>query len=156
MFKNTAEPVKLRRAGVQLPQVDPFAAIIFGGLAVIVICVWLLGRYYPGSGLEQVGLRSAREIVETREELEAEDLKQMLDAHNVRRRAQGLGPVTVDEMELRVAAELAEQRRRRDSYLADWELDQLLEVTNRRRRARGLPARTPEQAREEFGRPPAD
>ena len=48
---------------------DPFAAIIFGGIAVIVVSVWLVGRFYPGSGLEEVGLRSAREIHETREAL---------------------------------------------------------------------------------------
>lgn len=136
---------------VHLPVVDPFAAIIFGGIAVIVVSVWLLGRYYPGSGLEQVGLKSAREIIEKREELEAEDLEQMLGAHNARRRARGQGEVTAQEMEISVAAAQRDQERRRAEYLADRELDQLLEVTNRRRRARGLPERTREQAREEFG-----
>lgn len=132
---------------------DPFAAIILAGIAVIVVAMWLLGRFYPGSGLEQVGLRSAREIIETREELEAEDVRQMLDAHNVRRRARGLRPVTEEEMELSVAAEIGAQQRRREAYLADRELDQLLEATNRRRRAQGLPERTRRQAREEFGGP---
>jgi len=137
--------------GVQFASVDPFAAIIFGGIAIIVASMWLLGRYYPGSGLEQVGLRSAREIVEKREELEAEDLEQMLGAHNARRKARGQSEVTADDMELRVADERREQQRRREAYLADRELDQLLEATNSRRRARGLPERTREQAREEFG-----
>jgi TATA-binding protein-associated factor Taf7 len=131
--------------------VDPFAAIIFGGIAVIVLSVYLIGRYYPGSGLEQVGLRSAREIIETREALEAEDLDQMLAAHNARRRARGEGEVTAEEMELSVAAQQRDQERRREEYLADRELDQLLDATNRRRRARGLPERTREQVREEFG-----
>ena len=58
------------------------------------IVLWLLGRYYPGSGLEQVGLRSARELAEAREALEAEDLDQMLAAHNERRRARGEAEVT--------------------------------------------------------------
>lgn len=136
---------------VQFVLVDPFAAIIFGGIALIVLSVWLVGRYYPGSGLEQVGLKSAREIIESREALEAEDLEQMLGAHNARRRARGQGEVTAEEMELSVAAERRDQERRRQEYLAERELDQLLEVTNRRRRERGLPERTPEQAREEFG-----
>jgi hypothetical protein len=131
--------------------VDPFAAIIFGGIALIVVSVWLIGRHYPGSGLEQVGLKSAREIIETREALEAEDFEQMLRAHNARRRARGQEEVTAEEMELSVAAAQRDQERRREEYLADRELDQLLEVTNRRRRARGLPERTREQAREEFG-----
>jgi hypothetical protein len=137
--------------------VDPFAVVILTGIVLVVVSVWLLGRFYPGSGMEQVGLRSAREIAETREELEAEDLEQMLSAHNARRRARGEAEVSAHDMELRIAGDRAEQGRTRQTYLADRELDQLLEVTNRRRRARGLPERTREQAREEFGaKPPPD
>jgi hypothetical protein len=136
--------------------VDPFAAIMFGGIAVIVVSVWLVGRFYPGSGLEEIGLRSAREIHETREALEAEDLDQMVAARNARRRAKGLPEESAADLELRVSGDLREQDRRRQAYLADRELDQLLEVTNRRRRARGLPERTREEAQEEFGAgPPA-
>ncbi len=130
---------------------DPFVAIILSGIVIIVISVWLVGRFYPGSGLEQVGLRSAREIYETREALEAEDLDQMLAAHNARRRARGEPEVSAGELELRVSGELRDQDRRRQAYLADRELDQLLEATNRRRRERGLPERTRQEAREEFG-----
>jgi hypothetical protein len=131
--------------------VDPFAAIILSGIVVIVVSVWLVGRFYPGSGLEQVGLRSAREIHESREALEAEDLDQMLAAHNSRRRARGQSEVSVGDLEMRVSADLRDQERRREAYMADRELDQLLEATNRRRRARGLPERTREEVREEFG-----
>lgn len=134
---------------------DPFAAIIFGGLAVIVVSIWLVGRFYPGSGLEEAGLRSAREIHETREALEAEDLDQMVAARNARRRARGLPEESATDLELRVSADLREQDRRREAYLADRELDQLLEVTNQRRRARGLPERTREEARREFGAGPS-
>lgn len=135
---------------------DPFALVLLGLLLALVICILLLGRFYPGSGLEQLGMRSARQIVETREALEAEDLEQMMAAHNARRRARGEKEVTVSEMEMRVAADLADQRRRRDAYLADRELDQLLEATNARRRARGLPERTKAEVRREFGgEPPA-
>ena len=130
---------------------DPFAAIILGGIVVIVVAVWLVGRYYPGSGLEEVGLRSAREIHETREALEAEDLDQMVAARNARRRARGLPEESADQLEMRVSADLRDQERRRQAYLEDRELDQLLEATNRRRRARGEPERTREQVREEFG-----
>lgn len=130
---------------------DPFAAIILSGIVVIIVSVWLVGRFYPGSGLEQVGLRSAREIHESREALEAEDLDQMLAAHNARRRARGEAELSTTELELQVSGQLRDQERRREAYLADRELDQLLEATNRRRRARGLPERTREQVREEFG-----
>jgi len=130
--------------------VDPFAVIILSGIVVVVVSVWLLGRYYPGSGLEQLGLRSAREIVQTREELEAEDLQQMLAAHNARRRARGEPELTEAELELRVAADFRAQERRREAYLADRDLDELLAVTNARRRARGLRERTREDVRQEL------
>ena len=144
--------------GVRLSgAVDPFAVVILSGIAAVILAVWLLGRFYPGSGMEQLGLRSAREISETREQLEADDLNQMLAAHNARRRARGEREVTEADMELRVARDVQDQQRRREAYLADRELDQLLEATNARRRARGLPERTREQVREEFGgKPPAD
>jgi hypothetical protein len=135
--------------------VDPFALVLLGGLIALILWIWLLGRYYPGSGLEQVGLKSAREITETREALEAEDLDQMLAAHNARRRARGEADVTVADMEMRVMADLSEQRMRREKYLADRDLDELLEASNARRRARGQPVRTRDQVREEFGRGPA-
>jgi hypothetical protein len=131
--------------------VDPFALVLFGGLAVFVIAVWLLGRVYPGSGLEALGLRSAREITETREELDALDLDQMMVARNVRRAARGEAEVSSEDYERQVLREVAEQEQRRERYVADRELDQLLEATNARRRKRGLPERTREQAQEELG-----
>jgi hypothetical protein len=82
--------------------VDSFTVAVVGGLAVLVLVFWLLGRYYPGSGLEQVGLRSARELAERREALEAEDLDQMLSAHNARKRARGEPEITADELEARM------------------------------------------------------
>jgi hypothetical protein len=135
--------------------VDPFALVLLGGLAALILWVWLLGRYYPGSGLEQLGLKSAREISETRESLEAEDLDQMLAAHNARRRARGEPEVSVADVEMQVMQDLGEQQRRREQYLADHDLDEMLEATNARRRARGLPERTRAQAREEFGTGPS-
>lgn len=131
--------------------VDPFALVLLGALVAGILWIWLLGKYYPGSGLEQLGLKSAREIVETREALEAKDLDQMLAAHNERRRRRGEAEVTVADLEMKVMKETREQQQRRERYLADRELDQLLEVTNARRRARGLPERTREEARREFG-----
>jgi hypothetical protein len=138
--------------------VDPFVIVILGALAALVLWVWLLGRYVPGSGMEQLGLRSGRQIMEEREELEAEDLNQMIAAHNERRRRRGKAEVTVGDIEQQVMEDFGEQRRRRAAYqaeyLAERELDQLLEATNARRRARGLPERTREQVKAEFGAAP--
>ena len=121
----------------------------------MILWIWLLGKHYPGTGLEQLGLRSAREITETREALEAEDLDQMLAAHNARRLARGERELTVGDLEHRVMEDFADQRRRRQEYLADRDLDELLETTNARRRARGLPERTRAQVQEEFGSGPS-
>ena len=93
---------------------DPFTLVVVGGLAALLVVFWLLGRYYPGSGLEQLDLRSARELTERREELEAEDLDQLLRAHNARRRARGEAEVTAEELEARIAREQSEQWRGRD------------------------------------------
>jgi hypothetical protein len=134
--------------------VDAFSLVILVGLLAVVVVLLLLGKYYPGSGLEQVGLKSAREITETREALDAEDLDQMLTAHNARRRARGEVEITSGDLEQQVMRDATEQGRRREEYLADRELDQLLEATNARRRKRGLPERTRAQARKELGAPP--
>jgi hypothetical protein len=90
--------------------VDPFTLVVVGGLAVLVGVFWLIGRYYPGSGLEQLGLKEARELIERREALEAEDLDQMLSAHNARRRARGEAEVSAEELEARLAAERSQHR----------------------------------------------
>jgi hypothetical protein len=112
--ENTLSTTKLRlvRSGLDSLFVDPFTVVVVGGLVAVGVVFWLLGSYYPGSGLEQVGLRSARELAERREALEAEDLDQMLAAHNERRRARGEAEVTADEVEARVLRELSEQQRR--------------------------------------------
>jgi hypothetical protein len=94
--------------------VDPFTVVVVGGLVALGAVFWLLGKYYPGSGLEQVGQRSARELTERREALEAEDLDQMLAAHNERRRARGEPEVTAGEIEAQILREQAEQQRRRE------------------------------------------
>jgi hypothetical protein len=131
--------------------VDPFVLVLVGFLLAMVIALVLIGHFYPGSGMEQLGMRSAREITESREELEAEDLQQMLAAHNARRRRRGEPEVTVEDLELRVVQDRRELEQRRASYMADRELDELLEATNARRRARGLPERTREDVRREYG-----
>jgi len=91
--------------------VDSFTLVVVGGLGALVLVFWLLGRYYPGSGLEQLGLQSARELTERREELEAEDLDQMLRAHNERRRSRGEREVSAEEIEAEVLRERGEARR---------------------------------------------
>jgi hypothetical protein len=130
---------------------DPFAIVLLIGIGGLVGWVWLIGRANQNRSLEGLGLRTARQITETREALDAEDLSQMLAAHNERRRRRGERDLTVGDLERQVMSDAAEVSRRREAYLADRELDELLEATNARRRARGLPERTRDEARREFG-----
>ena len=108
-----AGPAKRGVEHLDSPPVDPFTLVVVAGLVVLVLVFWLLGRYYPGSGLEQLGLQSARQLAERREELEAEDLDQMLSAHNARKRERGEREVTAEEVEAEVLRERDEARRRR-------------------------------------------
>jgi predicted Holliday junction resolvase-like endonuclease len=133
--------------------VSAFSLIVLVGFVLVILFVVLLGRANEGAPLQQFGLRSAEEITETREALDAEDLQQMLEAHNERRRRRGEPERTVEDVELQVMNDRREQAQRRDALMADRELDQLLEATNARRRARGLPERTREEVRREFGGP---
>jgi hypothetical protein len=131
--------------------VDPFAVAIAGLLVGLVLVLVLVGRKAPGSGLEQLGWKSERELLERREALEAEDVEQMVAARNARRRARGQREESLEEVEMQVMDDVSEQRRRQEAYLADRDLEGLLEATNARRRSKGLPERTREDVRREFG-----
>jgi hypothetical protein len=136
--------------------VSTFSVIVLVGFLLVIGFVIILGKVNEGGSLEQFGLRSPTEITEQREALDVEDLQQMLDAHNERRRRRGEAEVTVEDLERQVLEHRREQAERRSALMADRELDQLLEATNARRRARGLPERTREEVRREFGSPEAD
>lgn len=133
---------------------------MLGLLVGVVLWLIIVAKVSGRSGIDHaIGWKSAREITERREALDAEDVSQMIAARNARRRARGEREVTLEEMELQVMDDMREQHERRERYVAerreqqqgDRELDQLLEATNARRRARGLPERTREDARREFG-----
>jgi hypothetical protein len=96
--------------------------VVFGGLLALVLWVWLLGAHAPGAGHEQLGLRAPRRIVADREALEAEDLAQMLEAHDGRRRRRGEREVTVEDLGLRVAQDVNGQQRRREVLSAERDL----------------------------------
>jgi hypothetical protein len=100
---------------------DPSAIVLIVILTVLGLWVWMIGVRNQGAGMENLGLRSGRQIVEDREALEADDLDQMLEAHNARRRRRGQDEVTVADLEHQVATDLRELQRRRDAYLAERE-----------------------------------
>lgn len=93
---------------------DDFALIIIGGLGALVIALVALGRYYPGSGADVVDWKPTRSI-ETEIELELEDIGQMLEAQNERRRARG----EPDRSEEDIAREIADHRRDQERRAAE-------------------------------------
>jgi hypothetical protein len=131
--------------------VSLLAIVLLAAVIVFGIGTWV--AMHPTTGRERadvLGLRGAREIIEQREALEAEDLAQLLEAHNRFRRRRGESERTVEDVELLVAADAARERRRRDHQQGDDDLDEMLAATNARRRARGLPERSLEQLRGEL------
>jgi hypothetical protein len=77
---------------------DPFAAIMLGIVLFVSVALIALGLWYPGSGADQVGWRSPRELAEREAALDDEDLQQLLEAANARRRARGEQELTVDAL----------------------------------------------------------
>jgi hypothetical protein len=91
---------------------DEFGAFVFGSLIVVFLIFYAIGKWYPGSGAEQVDWRPTRSP-EVEAELEMEDLQQMLDAQNERRRRSGRPEITEED----VAAQVEEDRRWRDELI---------------------------------------
>jgi hypothetical protein len=76
---------------------DAFLAIVLGSIALALGAFIVLGILNtPGSGAEQVGWAPTETREERESVIEAEDLEQMLEATNVRRRARGEEELTVD------------------------------------------------------------
>ena len=102
---------------------DPFVLIIVGGVGALILALVLLGKYYPGSGADVLDWQPTRSL-ETEAELELDDVQQMLDAQNERRRRTGRPELTEDQIRARVAAEQREEaeiraRARRELELHD-------------------------------------
>jgi hypothetical protein len=82
--------------------VDEFAVFVLFGLIVAGGILFVLGRWYPGSGAEQVDWRPTRSP-EVEAALELEDVDQMLEAQNARRRATGRPELTEEDLRAQVA-----------------------------------------------------
>jgi hypothetical protein len=94
---------------------DEFGAFVFVALVVVVLIFLAIGKYYPGSGAEQVDWRPTRSA-ELEAELELDDVDQMIEAQNERRRASGRAEITEDQVRETVASE--ERWRREQSERA--------------------------------------
>jgi hypothetical protein len=84
--------------------VDEFAVFVLFGLIVVLGIFLGIGKWYPGSGAEQVHWRPTRSP-ELEARLEVEDIDQMLEAQNARRRASGRPERTEEDVRIQVAEE---------------------------------------------------
>jgi hypothetical protein len=98
--------------------VDGFSLLVLGGILALVGVFWYIGTRSPISGAEVLDWRPTRSY-EDEVRLEMEDVEQMLEAQNERRRRSGRPELTEDEMRAIVAQEEAEQEARSERYKAE-------------------------------------
>jgi hypothetical protein len=117
--------------------VDPFVIIMVGLVGGLLVALILLGLFYPGSGADQVNWKPTRSV-ETEVQNEIDDLDQMLEAANEKRRARGAEELTAEGIHERVAEARRVADAQREAYLGDLDIAQMLEVKNERRARKGL------------------
>jgi hypothetical protein len=76
--------------------VDEFGVFVFGAIIVAGLIFFAIGKWYPGSGAEQVDWRPTRSP-ELEAELEIDDIDQMVEAQNARRRATGRPEISEED-----------------------------------------------------------
>lgn len=123
---------------------DIFAIIAFGTVAGVIIVLLLIGQFYPGTGAEQLDWRPTRSP-ELEAQNEVDDLQQMFDAANEKRRARGKAELTLGGVEQSARDFQREQVQRAGAYQADEEVAQMLDAKNARRARKGLEPLTREQ-----------
>ena len=94
---------------------DGFALVAVGGLLFLFLVFLAIGKWYPGSGADVLDWTPTRSI-ETEVELELDDIDQMLEAQNERRRRRGQLDRTEDEVRADVASTEREIQDRAADY----------------------------------------
>ena len=86
---------------------DPFTLVVVGFLIVMVLGFLAIGKWHPKSGAQVLDWHPTRSP-EKEAELELEDVDQMLEAQNERRRRSGRDELSEDQMREQVDAERRE------------------------------------------------
>jgi hypothetical protein len=97
---------------------DSFALVAVVGLLVLFLAFVALGKWYPGTGADVLDWKPTRSV-ETEVELELDDIDQMLEAQNERRRRRGQPDRTEEDVRAVVAAQERELKARSDQYQRD-------------------------------------
>lgn len=116
---------------------------IVGGMLVSLV---LLGLFHPRTGTETLDWKPTRSVEQEVQD-EIDDLDQMLEAANARRRRRGAPELTEDAIRAELGADLADTIKRCEEHLAEQEVVQMLDAKNARRRAKGLPEISVEEYR---------
>jgi hypothetical protein len=91
---------------------DPYFGIAMVVLLLVLFGIFLaLGKWYPGSGAEQLDWKPTRSY-EDEIRLELEDVDQMVEAQNERRRRSGRAEISEDSIRAEVEAEERQQAER--------------------------------------------
>jgi hypothetical protein len=98
-------------------EIDTFTLIVIVGLVLMVLAVLALGMFYPGSGAEQLDWKPTRSP-QVEAENEVDDVAQMLEAQNERRRRRGLPDRTEEEIAAEVRRDHAELKERAAAFRA--------------------------------------
>ena len=129
---------------------DTFAVIVTVAMTLLFLWILALGLWHPKSGADILQWRPTRSA-EVEVQNEIDDLDQMLEAANARRRKRGEEELTEDALHAQVREHQRESVKRRDDYMAELEIAQMLDRVNERRRAKGEPEQTIEQLKAELG-----
>jgi hypothetical protein len=92
-----------------------FALIAAAGIVVLILIFLAIGKWYPVSGAEVLDWKPTRSY-EDEIRLELEDIDQMLEAQNERRRRSGRPDLTEDEVRAQVDAAQRELDERARAY----------------------------------------
>ncbi len=96
--------------------------ITLGAIALIVLCLVLIARAYPGSGADLVDWKPTRSH-EVEAQLEIDDVQQMIAAQNEYRRRRGVPDLTEDDANRMAREDEAIRERARRGH--DERLDEL-------------------------------
>ena len=92
-----------------------FALITAAGVLALILIFVALGRWYPVSGAEVLDWKPTRSY-EDEVRLELEDIDQMLEAQNERRRKSGRPELSEDDIRADVDAQQREQEQRAANF----------------------------------------
>ena len=97
---------------------DEFGLFMAGALVALFLVFYAIGKWYPGSGAEQVDWKPARSP-EVEAELELQDVNQMIEAQNARRRASGRPEITEEGVQAQVQEDERWRREQIERYRAE-------------------------------------